>query len=229
MEWDVWFQDKTFTTDWSSSNYAHWARNCEKFRQRAVSVLEIGSWEGRSAIFFLEFLPKCRISCIDTFAAGPGYAYLGDAVVNSIEARFDSNLSPYRDRVRKLTSRSLPALDQLAQENATFDLIYIDGSHARDDVLMDSVQAWRLLAPNGICIWDDYTWGLPDMPSAERPQHAIDAFLDSHADEFQILHTSAQIVVEKRPGGRANRGNRLTFPRTAANLMRFLTRRPMRH
>ena len=160
MEWDSWFRNKSFTTDWSSSNYIHWARNLEGLRDRQVKVLEIGSWEGRSAIFFLEFLPKCRISCIDTFAGGPDYAQFDQAVVASIEARFDSNLAAYGDRVRKLKSRSVPALDQLAQENEAFDLVYIDGSHARDDVLVDSVLAWRLLAPDGTCIWDDYSLGL---------------------------------------------------------------------
>ena len=33
-----------------------------------VRVIEIGSWEGRSALFFLNFFPRSRITCIDTFA-----------------------------------------------------------------------------------------------------------------------------------------------------------------
>lgn len=228
MEWDSWFAGKTFTTDWSSSNYRSWTQTLEKLRDRRVEVLEIGSWEGRSAVFFLEFLTTCRVTCIDTFAGGPDYADFDDAVVSGIEGRFDSNLAPYGDRVRKMKSRSVPALDQLAQENKTFDLIYIDGSHARDDVLLDSVLAWRLLVPNGICMWDDYTWGLPDVPSAQRPQHAIDAFLDLHADELQVCEGSGQVAVEKRAGGQSRRQNLFTFPRTTKNLMRFLKRQPMR-
>ena len=114
-------------------------------------------WEGRSAVFFLEFLPRCRITCIDTFEGGAEHADFDQTVVSSIEARFDSNLASYGQRVRKIKSRSLPALDRLAQDNEAFDLIYIDGSHMRDDVLLNSVLAWRLLAPDGICIWDDYS------------------------------------------------------------------------
>jgi predicted O-methyltransferase YrrM len=226
MEWESWFRNKSFTADWSSSHFAIWASHLDKLRDRDVSVLEIGSWEGRSAIFFLEFLPRCRITCIDTFTGGPEYAQLSDAVVSSIEARFDSNLAPYGARVRKIKSRSLPALDQLAQENKTFDLIYIDGSHARDDVLVDSVLAWRLLAPNGLCIWDDYIWGAT-LPSAQRPQHAIDTFLELHSNELEVRHSAAQIIVEKCPGSRPARQTHLTFPRTPANLMRFFTRQPM--
>jgi predicted O-methyltransferase YrrM len=228
MEWDSWFSNKTFTTDWTSSNFSVWARHLVKFRDHAAHVLEIGSWEGRSAIFFLEFLPGCHITCIDTFEVRPEHTANAGGVVSSIESRFDSNLVAYSGRVRKIKSRSLPALDQLAQASHTFDLIYIDGSHARSDVLIDSVLAWPMLKANGICIWDDYIWGAPDVPSAQRPQDAIDAFLDMHSEELQIRHSGAQIIVEKRPGIKSEHRNRMTFPRTPANLLRFLKREPMR-
>ena len=108
-----------------------------------------------------------------------------------------------------------------------FDLIYIDGSHMRDDVLLDSVLAWRLLAPDGVCIWDDYEWGMSDRSHAERPREAIDAFLDLHSAELRVLHTGSQIIAEKRPALAAGY-EPAPYPRSAANLMRFLTRRPMR-
>jgi predicted O-methyltransferase YrrM len=228
MEWEAWFRDKTFTTDWTSINFDNWTTHLARFRDRAPAVLEIGSWEGRSAVFFLEFLPHCRITCIDTFEGGAEHADFDQAVVSSTEARFDSNLASYGQRVRKIKSRSLPALDRLAQDNAAFDLIYIDGSHMRDDVLLDSVLAWRLLAPDGICIWDDYMWGLRDRAHAERPREAIDAFLDLHFSELRIVHTGSQIIAEKRPTAPAAGHNPAAYPRTAANLVRFLRRRPMR-
>jgi predicted O-methyltransferase YrrM len=228
MDWESWFRNKTFTTDWTSVNFSNWVQHLGKLRDRHVSILEIGSWEGRSAIFFLEFLPHSRITCIDTFKGGAEHADLDAALVSSIETRFDSNLAHYGVRVRKIKSRSLPALDQLAQDGESFDLIYIDGSHRQDDVLIDSVLAWRVLAPGGVCIWDDYTWGLTDRSPAERPLHAIHTFLDLHLNELQIVHTGDQIIVEKRPSTLSERPKSLTFPRTAANLVRFLTRRPMR-
>jgi predicted O-methyltransferase YrrM len=227
MEWEAWFRDKTFTADWSSVRFSDWARHLAKFRDRDVAVLEIGSWEGRSAIFFLEFLPHSRITCIDTFEGGAEHARFGNDVLASIEGRFDSNLAQYGDRVRKIKSRSFAALDRLAQDKTSFDLIYVDASHARDDVLIDSVLAWRLLAPNGICIWDDYTWAVHELPSAERPQQAIDAFLDLHCDEFTILQSDQQIVAEKHAHAVSKPPNLPTFPRTPANLMRFLTRQPL--
>lgn len=227
MEWEAWFDNKKFTTDWSSPHFSDWARHLAKLRDRDVAVLEIGSWEGRSAIFFLEFLPRSRVTCIDTFEGGAEHAPLGNDFLASIEGRFDANLGPYGDRVRKIKSPSFAALDRLVQDKASFDLIYIDGSHMRDDVLIDSVLAWRLLAPGGICIWDDYTWGVRELPPAERPQQAIDAFLDLHFHELTILQSDGQMVAEKHPGVAPKPPSLPTFPRTPANLLRFLTRQPL--
>lgn len=39
-----------------------------------------------------------------------------------------------------------------------FDLVYIDGSHMRVDVLVDAVLAWPLLQPGGLMVFDDYEW-----------------------------------------------------------------------
>src|SRR6187431_1666089 len=126
MEWETWFRDKSFTADWTSHYIPNWVKFLAGLRDRDVAALEIGAWEGRSTIFFLEYLPRCRITCIDTFAGSPEHIRFGEAALASLEARFDSNLAPYGDRVRKIKSRSLPALDQLAQDTKRFDLIYID-------------------------------------------------------------------------------------------------------
>ena len=146
-------------------------------RGRGADVLEIGSWEGRSAIFFLNYLRDCKIVCIDTFAGGVEHQTAGPFVaeVPLIEQRFDRNLAAFAGRVEKMTSASVPALQQLAAERRQFDLAYIDGSHLRDDVTADSNHAWPLVRPGGIVIWDDYTWS-PDAPPEQRPQPAIDAF-----------------------------------------------------
>ena len=225
MDLSDWFRNKSFTSDWSSNHFDTWAEHLAKFRGHAVNVLEIGSWEGRSAIFFLESLPACSITCVDTFAGGDG---LDKQAVAGVETRFDANLAPYQGRVRKIKSRSLLALDQLAQERRTFDVVYIDGSHARDDVLLDSVLAWRLLNPNGVCIWDDYRWGILHLATADRPQRAIDGFLDVYADELRVRHADDQIIVEKCLGGNATRQNVFRLPRTPANFMRFIRRQPLR-
>jgi predicted O-methyltransferase YrrM len=56
--------------------------------------------------------------------------------------------------------RALPssaALPALLEAGATFQLIYIDGSHLFEDVFIDAYYASRLLAENGVMIFDDST------------------------------------------------------------------------
>ena len=58
--------------------------------------------------------------------------------------------------MRKIKSRSAPALDALFYAGESFDLIYSDADHRCDAVLADAALSLRILRPNGILIWDDY-------------------------------------------------------------------------
>jgi predicted O-methyltransferase YrrM len=44
----------------------------------------------------------------------------------------------------------------------TIDLVFIDGNHTYPFVKADSEAAFRLLAPGGVIVWDDYVW-LPEF------------------------------------------------------------------
>jgi hypothetical protein len=198
QQWARWFQGKEFSQDWTSPHFPVWARVLEDWRGRAIDALEIGSWEGRSAVFFLEFLPQCRIVCVDTFAGSPEHLANPDWRANlpEIERRFDANTAPYRGRVEKIRANSVAALDVLAKAGRRFDLIYVDGSHRRDDVLVDTLLAWPMLNAGGRLIWDDYGGG-KRLPDAERVQPAVDLFLDLHGGEARTLHRGYQVIVEK--------------------------------
>lgn len=192
--WSAWFHGKEFSADWSSDRFATWAGVLAELVGQPVEILEIGSWEGRSAIFFLEYLPHSRITCVDSFEGSPLLRSTSPwrEAIPYVEARFDRNLSQYGARVEKRRSLSVPALFQLFQSQKRFDLIYIDGSHDRDDVLMDSIQSWRLLSDQGILIWDDYVF-----QSARPPGPAIDQFLTMNANQYTELHRGKQLIVRK--------------------------------
>lgn len=224
---DRWFAGKTFSSDWSSRYLAVWAEHLAGWRDRDCRILEIGSWEGRSAVIFLSLLPRARITCIDPFTGS--VEHHGYEALATLEQRFDANLSEFGDRVEKIASRSLPALDRLVQEGRRYDVIYVDGSHTRDDVLMDSVLSWQLLEDGGVLIWDDYLWGVADLPERDRPQPAVDAFLAMHPGEHVVLHRDLQVLVRKQPAEAADRGDAgWMYPRTLDNLVRFFRKQPLR-
>jgi Methyltransferase domain len=189
----AWFHDKEFTSDWSSGNFTLWRRVFWPLCGRPLRILEIGSWEGRSAIFFLNFFDQATITCIDTFSGGSEH---GADQAKRIEERFDHNLAPFGDRVEKIKGPSRQALAHLAAEGRRYDLAYIDGSHMRDDVMADSLGAWSMLNPSGSIIWDDYRWGR-DMPPQQRPQPAIDGFLHQREGQYRLLAKGYQLIIER--------------------------------
>lgn len=192
------FTGKEFTHDWFSANIEMLDAILRKSRGNVSDVLEIGSFEGRSAIFFLEYFELCKITCIDTFAGtptSPAFDLYKSSIPNC-EKLFDANTRNYGDRVRKIKNKSEEALPKLAAEGSLFDLIYIDGDHSRNAVFGDSASAWSLLRTRGILIWDDYKFA-PNSPSEQRPEHAIDQFMLEREKEFLELHRDYMIIVQK--------------------------------
>jgi hypothetical protein len=199
LRYRPWFRGKDFTIDWTSEHFASWHRVLSPWRHLPLRIVEIGSWEGRSAVFFLNFFPGATIACIDTFvgnAEEETYRRDFTAVLPQIGQRFDRNLAPFAGRFEKIVSPSVPALERLDAQGRHFDLAYIDGNHRRDEVMADSLGVWRILAPGGVVIWDDYTFGL-DLPPEERPQPAVDEFLTQHEGEYRLLARGKQVIIER--------------------------------
>jgi len=197
-----WFWRGDFTSDWIWKNYSIWRRVLAPLRGPAARILEIGSFEGRSAMFFLKYLPRSTIVCIDTFAGTPEEDYVYKSLeqqLPGIEARFDRNLAPFAGRVEKIKSRSAPALARLIAEGRRFDLAYIDGGHRYEDVMADSVAVWKMLVPGGTLIWDDYEWA-PEFRPEERPKDAIDDFLRAQEGNYRLLAKGYQMII-RRSGG----------------------------
>ena len=179
-----------FTVDWASHNFPVWEKILRGVRP-AANVLEIGSWEGRSATWFLEYLPESRVTCVDTFAGSDEHASMtGDLQV--IEARFDANMAPYVDRLEKIKNTSHAALVRLGLDLRRFDVIYVDGSHRPADVYADGVLAWPLLRPHGVLIFDDYEWNGPDY----SPRPGIDAFLAR--TDHRVISCGYQMIIGKQ-------------------------------
>lgn len=182
--WAAWFADKDFSRDFTSNRLSFYSEALEPYRAGVKSVLEIGAFEGRSAVFWAEFFAAANLTIIDPW---PGRTH---------EMRFDSNMTHYPGRVRKLKGFSYSRLPALVDEGCKYDFIHIDGSHRRDDVILDSFLCWRLLADEGVVLWDDYKWK-SHLPDEEIPKGAIDYFLACYKDQLTIIHRGYQVIARK--------------------------------
>ena len=171
-------------------------------RTDPVRILEIGSWEGRSTLFFLTYFTQGHLTAVDQWDFSENHVNVEhhyDTALDSrnSEARFDGNLAPYAARLTKRKGSSLHVLPQLLDECERFDVIYVDGSHFADDVLTDGINAWRLLKQGGVMIFDDLLWACYPRARA-NPAWAINLFLKYRRGEYDILSAFYQIILQKR-------------------------------
>jgi predicted O-methyltransferase YrrM len=168
-----------------------WERYLTPLKGTVKNVLEVGSWRGQSALFWLRFF-DAAVTCVDNWE-NPTYTREAAA---EVERAFDANI--VGTPIIKVKLDSTLALHAMARSGARFDLIYIDGDHSRDQVMVDSCLAWKLLKTGGIMIWDDYREYCPHEPDEKRPERAIDTFIGLHREDVQLIaDTGQQLFVRK--------------------------------
>lgn len=146
---------------------------------RPRRIIEVGSWEGASAIHFAlacqrEGVDCAEILCVDTWLGSPELV---------VERRTDEGIvpSPHFAALRyrwgfpqvyytflsnvvaagvQLLITPVPLTSDAARRvfetvGVTADLIYIDGAHDYDSVLRDLLGYWDLLEPRGVLLGDD--------------------------------------------------------------------------
>jgi predicted O-methyltransferase YrrM len=188
----------SFRSDMVSGGFPTWEPFLKELEGRSAGILEIGSFEGMSACYFLWRLPDARLTCIDTFAGGASFAALGKDV-SGLEAAFDRNVALVDgSRVRKLVGNSADHLLELVRERRQFDLVFLDGSDLALDVLVDAALSWQLLAPGGLMIFDNYLWRSPlGEDPLFHPAPAIEAFIELVGDHCEVLVKEAQVILRR--------------------------------
>ena len=115
-----------------------------------ATTLETGLGYGASALVFAQShrdfgaAPCGQHVAIDPFQ--DQVAHAGVAVVKR------AGLNDYLDHINDFSDRALP---RLLAEGRRFGLIYIDGSHLFEDVMIDCHYATQLLLPDGVLLFDD--------------------------------------------------------------------------
>src|SRR5262245_22269357 len=66
-----------FKEAWFDMNITAWCVNFSRIFDRAkpVRILEIGSWEGRSTLFFLTYFTQGHLTAVDTWAGSEEHTY----------------------------------------------------------------------------------------------------------------------------------------------------------
>ncbi len=188
-----------FTQDWFHWAPEVWQQLIPMMKERK-SFLEIGSFEGRSAVWIIEHMMEAggNITCIDTWEGGEEHAN-GEA--DGAEDRFAHNMGLIQSKKAcGLSIRKGKSVDELANCIAAqeeYNFIYIDGSHVARDVLTDACMAWPLLKSGGLMVFDDYLWG-ESRDILHRPRLAVDVFVNLFAETLDIVHMGYQFVVRKK-------------------------------
>jgi len=196
-------QIKTLTldNDWFTPNIPSWSSVFDRIEGKDIfrNGLEIGSWQGLSAYFLLQEFPNLHMTCVDTWEGADehkSHDHTTKEILETSEAAFDNNLSIYNERFKKYKGTSLSYFNSFPKQNC-FDLIYIDGSHHSDDVVLDAMKGFEMLSINGIMIFDDYFWSYYSNPS-ENPAGAINAFLTLKKHQLEILSINYQLIIRKK-------------------------------
>jgi predicted O-methyltransferase YrrM len=193
------------TQDWFTHNIPLWNWALSKHLQieAPLRVLEIGSFEGLSTRFLLSKLPSSQITCVDTFSGSlehKGDDDKGFIDFDLVKGRFDHNTSGFESRLTVERRTSLEFLASLDPAEL-FDMVYIDGSHEADDVLLDAILSFKHLRPGGLIVFDDYMWEFYPV-RADNPGAAINSFLSLKRHELEIVYVGWQVIVKRRQGQR---------------------------
>ncbi|KAL8743196.1 MAG: hypothetical protein Q9190_004431 [Brigantiaea leucoxantha] len=194
----------SFQHQWFELIRPEWEHLTASLRDRRLSVLEIGAFEGASTTWMLDNLmthPQSQLIVIDTFEGGMEHRDQDQGYdLPSLETRFQSNVSKceHARKMQVMKMQSEDALLALRQSSAHFDFIYIDASHVAIDVLHDAVLCWRMLNLHGTMVFDDWMWK-GYLEDCYNPHIAIKSFLECAAPELETKETESQMWITKVP------------------------------
>ncbi|HXI53496.1 MAG TPA: class I SAM-dependent methyltransferase [Candidatus Saccharimonadales bacterium] len=167
---------------------------------RPSVILETGTYLGVSAYAMaLNAGPACRIFTVDL----PDHA--SAEAVPELNALDQRHVQTSRKRVGEAFLRHAVArqITQIREDSMTFraerwlqeaELVYVDGGHSMPCITKDTENAFRVLAPDGTIVWDDYFHLYPDVVT----------FLDRLAEDHPLygIEGTNYVIYSRRWHGR---------------------------
>ena len=145
-----------YTRNWTDCKKDEW-KVLDEFKDKPAKALEIGTFEGRTAVWFLENIlthKESTLLCIDPYSYKGNRDELSTVQLNRAKQLVAQNLLPFIGKVTLCQERSDTVLPKLAKDTR-FDFVYIDGSHEAVSCLYDLVAVYPFLNVGGIIIVDD--------------------------------------------------------------------------
>ena len=189
----------TFNYDWFTGNIPIFSHFLSSLKDSITHGLEIGSFEGRSTVWFLENIlthQSSTITCIDTFEGSVEHS---EEHTKHMKSLFEGNVLDNfpSDKVIVHVGKSQNVLRNLTQPK--YDFIFIDGDHRAMSVIEDAILSFRLLKVGGIMMFDDYKWLDPRFPrDIDGPQVAIDSFVYIYKDYVDVLYKDYILILQKK-------------------------------
>jgi hypothetical protein len=173
-----------------------WTKLLSEFKGKpGINYLEIGTFEGRSALWMAENIvthPTSTLTIIDAFQENTFKRFTANVNLSGESSRFKVLAGFSTQKIREVPFNSI-------------DIAYIDGSGKGVVMLGDLVNTWNLMKVGGVMICSRFAL-IPPLRRAlglqigdPGPHEAIDAFLKLYAPYIQVLTFEPnQVFIRKR-------------------------------
>ena len=184
--------------DWFNNNINVWKNFLIQLPN--FTYLEIGTFEGRSALFVSELNNCEKLVCVD-----PYIDYNQTEQYDFDEEHYDFKMSDVFESVdqkfKQIKNKDIKLIreksdDFFLKNKETFKVIYIDGYHKYENVKRDFINSMNCLEKDGILICDDFFWfGYEELE--KNPVKAIFECYEIYKKDLDILFVNHQIFFKR--------------------------------
>ena len=174
--------DYKFSKNYFKHNPAIWFEifNNNFLLNKKVNVLEIGTFEGMSFLYFQKYLQLENIYCVDLIE----------------NENFKFNKEKFDNYKFFKTSSDVFFQKKI---DIKFDIIYVDGSHYVIDVYNDLINSNKYLKENGILIIDDLLLDIDFRRNKKYFNEVMSGVFKFLNEKFnyKILYVGHQLILKK--------------------------------
>tara|TARA_B110000259_G_C14012005_1_gene399952 strand:- start:172 stop:921 length:750 start_codon:yes stop_codon:yes gene_type:complete len=184
-------KELTLTFNWFGQNAQIWIHFFKKFNleNKEINILEIGTFEGLSSSFFLRYLKKSNLVAVDSLDK---------------KTSFYKNFLKNKSKLRSFKFHNLSSDNFFSKKiKEKFDIIYIDGGHNKNSVIVDAKNSFKVLKKNGILIFDDLLYEYKN--AKDKKKYIASDFVIggvllflSKFKNFEILYAGHQLILRKK-------------------------------